>query len=55
MSLMCFDGRVNLLGRVKAAEVMRGALVIILLPSLAPYPLLVPSRVDVLVVCRSHG
>ncbi len=55
MSCMGFDSRVNPLGRVKAAEVMRGALVIIPLPPPASYRLMVPSRVDVLVVCRSHG
>ncbi len=55
MCLTCFDGRVNALGRVKAADVTREALVFIPLLSPAWYRLPAPSRADVLVVRRSHG
>lgn len=55
MCFMCFDGRVNPLGRVKAADVTREALVFMPLLSPARYRFLVSSHVNVLVVCRSHG
>jgi len=55
MCLMRFDGRVNPRGRVKAADVTREALVLTPLSPPARYQLLVPSRVNVLVVCRSYG
>jgi hypothetical protein len=55
MCCMCFDGRVNPLGGVKAADVTRETPVFI--PRLSPAACspLVLSRVDVLMVCRSHG
>ena len=55
MCSMRFDGRVNPLGRVKAADATREALVSIPLLSPVPYSFLVARRVDVLVICWSHG
>jgi hypothetical protein len=55
MGCMCFNSRVNPLGRVKAADATREARVFIPLLSPAPYGFLVARHVDVLVVCRSHG
>ncbi len=55
MCCMWFDGRVNPFGRVKVADVTRETLVFIPLLSPAAHSPLVLSRVDALVVCRSHG
>jgi hypothetical protein len=55
---MCFtrfDGRVNPLDRVKAADAARGALAFIPFLSPASYCPPVPRRADGRVVCRSHG